>query len=533
VLLNWITLPYILAGLIAWSRRPESRFGPLMIAAGFAMFLSSLQWSDATVPYTVGLAFDLVPAALLLHLFLAFPSGKLPRMPELPLVAAAYFSAVGLQLVKMLLGGGEDRNVLGVVAGSGATQALEDVQLVSLSVFSLAGIGVLVLRRRTSVAPLRRRIALLVNSFAIALVALAVLLLAGAFGWPAFETIRRVTFGLIGLTPVAFLIGLLNARFSRPALTDLLVKLRADPRPEDLREALAGALRDPSLTLAYWLPEYGSWVDVNGSIVEWPSEESGRRTTVIDQDGASVAALFHDSTLTDEPQLLEAVGAAAAIGLENGRLHAQLRARLEELRGSRRRVIEVGQEERQRLERNLHDGAQQRLIGLSLELGLLEERLEGDPEAKVRLGQARKEIAVSLAELRDVAHGLHPAVVSGHGLAVALESLAALAPVPVRLNIELEERMAERLEVAAYYVVSESLANVARHAHATAVAVAVSRVDGLVLVEVVDDGVGGADTERGTGIRGLADRVEALGGSLRVWTPRGGGTRVRAEIPCA
>ncbi|HEX4759187.1 MAG TPA: hypothetical protein VH256_00235, partial [Thermoleophilaceae bacterium] len=287
VLLNWITLPYILAGLIAWSRRPESRFGPLMIAAGFAMFLSSLQWSDATVPYTVGLAFDLVPAALLLHLFLAFPSGKLPRMPELPLVAAAYFSAVGLQLVKMLLGGGEDRNVLGVVAGSGATQALEDVQLVSLSVFSLAGIGVLVVRRRISVAPLRRRIALLVNSFAIALVALAVLLLAGAFGWPAFETIRRVTFGLIGLTPVAFLIGLLNARFSRPALTDLLVKLRADPRPEDLREALAGALRDPSLTLAYWLPEYGSWVDVNGSIVEWPSEESGRRTTVIDQDGAS------------------------------------------------------------------------------------------------------------------------------------------------------------------------------------------------------------------------------------------------------
>src|SRR4051812_22221813 len=286
VLLNWITVPYILAGLIAWSRRPESRFGPLMIAAGFAMFLSSLQWSDATVPYTVGLAFDLVPAALLLHLFLAFPSGKLSRMPELPLVAAAYFSAVGLQLVKMLLGGGEDRNVLGVVAGSGATQALEDVQLVSLSVFSLAGIGVLVVRRRTSVAPLRRRIALLVNSFAIALVALAVLLLAGAFGWPAFETIRRVTFVLIGLTPVAFLIGLLNARLSRPPLTGLLVKLRANPPPADLREALAGALGDPSLTLAYWLPEYGSWVDVDGATVEWPSEVSGRGTTLIDQDGS-------------------------------------------------------------------------------------------------------------------------------------------------------------------------------------------------------------------------------------------------------
>jgi signal transduction histidine kinase len=533
VLVDWITLPYIVAGVIASARRPDSRFGPLMVVAGFAMFLSSLQWSAAALPYTLGVTFDLLPAAIFLHLFLAFPSGRLEREPERALVVAAYASALGLQLAKLLLGGAEARNVLGLVGESGATRTLEKVELISLSVLCLAGLAVLVVRRRESVSPPRRRIALLVDSFGLGLVALAVLLLSAAFEWPSFETIRRVTFGVIGIAPVAFLVGLLNAHLSRPALADLLGKLRADPAPADLHDALSGALRDPSLTLAYWLPDYERWVDVYGSPVELPKGDADRAITLIDRDGASVAALLHDPSLADEPQLLEEVSAAAAIGLENGRLHAELRARLEELRGSRQRVIEVGQEERQRLERNLHDGAQQRLIALTLELGRLGERLEADPEASARLARARREVALSLEELRDVARGIHPAVVSGHGLAVALESLTVRATVPVRLTVELRERMAERLEVAAYYVVSESLTNIAKHAHATSASVQVARQNGQVVVEVVDDGVGGADTERGSGLRGLADRVEALGGRLRVWTPQGGGTRVRAEMPCA
>jgi signal transduction histidine kinase len=218
--------------------------------------------------------------------------------------------------------------------------------------------------------------------------------------------------------------------------------------------------------------------------------------------------------------------------LENGRLRSDLHARLEELRGSRARVLEVGQRERQRLERDLHDGAQQRLIALSLDLGVLERRLGSDPAARAALTQAKREIALSLDELRDVARGLHPAVLSGHGLAVALESLAARAAVPVRLTVRLDGRLAETVEVAAYYVVCESLANIGKHAQATRCSVDVERGDGRLVVEVVDDGVGGADTERGTGLRGLADRVEAVGGQLRVWTPRGRGTRVRAEIPC-
>jgi signal transduction histidine kinase len=532
-LIDWITLPYILGGLVAWWRRPDSGFGPLMIAAGFAMFLSSLQWANEAFPYTVGLAFDLIPPALFLHVFLAFPSGRLQRRLERVAVVAAYSAAVGLQLVKMLLGGVGADNLLAVVTEPAAANTVQDVQLIALSALCLAGIALLAARRRGTGRPLRRPVALLVDSFALGLVAIAALLLAGLLELRAFETIRRVTFGVIGIAPVAFLIGLLDARLARSAVGDLVVELRADPAPADLPDAFARALRDPSLTLAYWVPQFETWADLEGRPVELPKPESGRATTFIDLDGAHVAALVHDRSLDDERELLDAVSAAAGIALENGRLQAELRAGLEELRGSRGRVIEAGQKERQRLERNLHDGAQQRLIALSLDLRRLEERLGPDPEAQAGLDRARREIALSLEELRGVARGIHPAVVSGHGLAVALESVAAHAPVPIRLTVEIEGRVHERIEVAAYYVVCESLANIGKHAQATSATVAVARMNGEIVVEVVDDGVGGADSERGTGLRGLADRVEALDGRLRVWTPRGGGTRVRAEMPCA
>ena len=230
----------------------------------------------------------------------------------------------------------------------------------------------------------------------------------------------------------------------------------------------------PSLTLAFWLPEFGRYVDLDGRPVE-PTAGSGRASTPIDRDGTHVAILEHDAALRDEPELLAAVAAGAGLALDNARLQAELRARVEELRGSRARILEAGQLERQRLERNLHDGAQQRLIALSLELGLLEESIDIDSETRGRIDRAREEISASLEELRDVARGLHPAVVSGHGLAVALESLTARAPVPVRLKVTVEDRLPEGIEIAAYYVVSESLANVARHAHASGASVEVSR----------------------------------------------------------
>lgn len=529
---NWITLSYVLGGLLAWSRRPTSRFGPLMIVAGFVNFLVTLSWTTSDVAFTVGQALDLVPPVVFLHVFLAYPSGRLQGRFERALVMTAYATAIGLQLFRMAAGGFGPNNLLELTTNPEAGLAVMRVQLLTVSVGCLAGVGVLLARRLRTGRPLRRSLALLVDVFGVGLVMIAALFLSHVFQGPATHQLRWATFAALGLAPVVFVAGLLHDRLARSSVGELLVELHSDPAPAELRDRLARALRDPSLTLAYWLPDFGTYVDLYGKAVELPAPDDRRATTRIDREGGHVAALLHDPALNDEPELLDAVTAAAGMALENGRLHAELRARLEELRGSRARIVDAGQTERKRLERNLHDGAQQRLIALSLELGLWEERLQGDHEAKMRLDQARREIATSLEELRDVARGLHPAVVSGHGLEVALEQLAARGPVPVRLTVEVATRLPERLEVAAFYLVSESLANIGKHANATSATVDVSRSDGRVVIEVADDGIGGADTELGSGLRGLADRVEALEGRLRIWSPKGRGTRLRAEIPC-
>jgi signal transduction histidine kinase len=532
-LVSWVTLSYVFAGLIAWSRRPASRLGPLMVIAGFTTFASSFQWANLAVPYTFGAWLDLVPAALFLHVYLSFPTGRLDRRVERALVMAAYFAALAPQLVGLLLDGFGPDNLLALTSKPHAAHTLLQVQLVTLSAICLGGVGVLLTRRRGGGARVRRRSGLLVDSFGAALVMIAVLYLSGAFQWPDFETTRRVTFVVLGLAPFAFVMALLDARLARSSLGNLLVELGDEPAASDLRDSLARALRDPSLTLAHWLPDFEAWVDADGAEVTLPANDSNRATTTIRRNGDRVAVLVHDTALDDEPELLRAVTAAAEIGLENARLHAELRARLDDLRGSRGRVIAAGQNERKRLERNLHDGAQQRLIALALHLRRLTPHFEHDAAAKDGLDVAQREIELSLAELRAISRGLHPAVVTAHGLPVALESLAAVGPVPTQLTVKLDRRLTEGLEVAAYYVVGESLANIGKHAHATSATVDVACRHGDLVVEIVDDGVGGANADRGSGLRGLADRIEALGGHLRVWTPAGGGTQVRAEIPCA
>jgi len=532
-LLDWIALSYLVSGLVAWWRRPESRFGPLMVGAGFVVLLTTLSSANSPLLFTIGEALDLVPVAVFLHVFLAFPDGRLTGLPERLLVGATYGVSVGAQLVVLMLGGFGPDNLIALWSRPDLAAALFELQLALLAALALGGLAILLVRRRATGRPLRRRTSLLVSSFCVALVMIAAMLAMGAFtDWPAFVTLQRATFFVIGLAPIAFLLGLLDARLARASVGELLVELRANPAPGELRDPLARALRDPSLVLAYWLPQYASWTDESGRPLALPGLDDGRATTLVERDGAPLAALVHDPSLNDEPELVDAISAAAGIALENGRLHAELNARLEELQGSRERVIEVGQKERKRLERNLHDGAQQRLIALSLELGLLAGELEGDPGARARVEQARREIGVSLEELRHVARGLHPAVLSGHGLRVALESQVATSAVPAELSVAVQGRLAEPIEVAAFYVVSESLANVAKHARASSATVDVAQSNGELVVEVVDDGIGGADSERGSGLRGLADRVEALGGRLRVWTPAGGGTRVRAELPC-
>jgi signal transduction histidine kinase len=219
---------------------------------------------------------------------------------------------------------------------------------------------------------------------------------------------------------------------------------------------------------------------------------------------------------------------------ENERLHAELRARLEELSASRARIVAAALQERRRIERDLHDGTQQRLVSIAMTLGLADARLDRDPAAvRPLLDQARAGLTDALEELRALSQGIHPGILTERGLRAALEELAYGSRLPLELEVGISERLPAPIEAAAYYVVSEALTNIAKHASATAVRVRVARVDGSAVVEVADDGVGGADGTRGTGLRGLSDRVDALGGRLNIESPPGRGTVVQAQIPCA
>jgi hypothetical protein len=249
-LIEWVAVPYVTAGVIAWWRRPASRLGPLMVAGGLASAFSGWQLAESAGPYTFGAAFDIVPAALFLHVCLAFPDGRLRSRFEGVLVGVAYGSAVGLQLVKLALGGVDPANLVDVWRQPDLVAMVEDVQLLSLSACCLVGLGVLVRRRRRLGRPRRRSIAFVIDSFSVALVMIAALFLMATFDWPGFREVQRVTLLVVGLSPLAFLLGLLDARLARSAVGDLMIELRSEAAPPDLRGALAHALRDPSLALA-------------------------------------------------------------------------------------------------------------------------------------------------------------------------------------------------------------------------------------------------------------------------------------------
>jgi signal transduction histidine kinase len=309
------------------------------------------------------------------------------------------------------------------------------------------------------------------------------------------------------------------SRLPRRALADLFRELQG-MRGDALQAALGRALGDPDLVLVPTGPDESL-----------PIAGEGRSVAPVERDGHQIAALVYDASLDDDPELVDAVSAAAAIALENERLQTESQARLAELQASRERIVAAGDAERRRLERNLHDGAQQRLVAIALQLRLIQAHIRGDPSsAEALITSASDELAQSLKELRELARGIHPAVLE-HGIASALASLATRSTVPTAVTCEVTERLPERLELAAYFVACEALANVAKYARATAASVSLSRTDRGVVVEIADDGVGGADPSAGSGLRGLVDRVEALGGQLLVTSPAGAGTVVTADLP--
>ena len=531
-------LSFVGCGLFAWRRRPEVATGRLMILAGFCVFASSLAESDSSLPFTIGLATSGLPLAVLAHLLLTFPDGRLHSLWERALALAAYVVALVLQVAMLVFMGYRyldhcpcPTNLLFSSDNFDVHSALMSSQRNLGVAMTMGVVGTLVLRWRQASLPLRRAMGPLAVAGGATIALLGAQLFAAANARPAFNTVGAMQEIAFATVPVAYVFGLFRARLARGAVSDLVVSLREMPQPGQLREVLARALRDPTLDVVYWLPEVQAYVGIDGHPID-PRARDNEAMTEIERHGERVAALIHDPALREEPGLLEAVSAAAGLALENERLLADLRAQLEELRESRARIVEAGDTERRRLERNLHDGAQQRLVSLSLGLGMAADKVGRDPDAAVTLIEgAREELAQALAELRELAEGIHPAILTDRGLAHALERLAERSPVPVDLDIRLDGRPPEPIEAAAYYVVAEGLTNVAKYAQATRAKVRVVQERRLLRVEIADDGVGGADATGGSGLRGLNDRVQAFGGSLTITSPPADGTCIRAELP--
>jgi len=470
-------------GLTAWSRRPGSRAGAIMSAAGFAWFLGTL-WPPAVFWHRGPLA----------QLLISYPGGKLSsRLQQVGTGAAYGYAAVA------------------VVAGNPYTTVAFALGLAALSAYRyVAGTGP---ERRARLAPLT------------AAVALGLVLVAGAIARLAGVGADLVVLLAYDLTVCLIAIGLaadlLWGRWAQGAVTGLVVNLGEPAAGGVLRDRLARALGDPTLVVGYWLLGQGRYVDEAGRPVALPAAGAGRAVTPVDENGQRVAVLIHDQAVLDDPALLSAVGTAARLAVANARLQAEVTARVDEVEASRRRIVEASDEQRSRLERELREGAERRLAHVA---ELLTDG--GEPLADVRAG-----LDLARAELREFARGMHPVTLTEHGLQGAVRELAGRSPVPVAVAVP-AARFPPAVEAAAYFVCAESLTNVAKRAAASQVHVSIAPEHGRLIVVIADDGIGGADPSRSSGLRGLADRVEALGGSLAVDSPPGGGTRVTANLPC-
>jgi signal transduction histidine kinase len=519
-------------GLVAWQRRPDSLSGPLMTATGFGLLISLLlKQIDAGVALTAGEVLEDVWSPAFAALVLSFVTGGRLESRVDRLIVAWVFVAVFVMDVFSMLFVEQPGNVLLTFPSERIYGAVDTTQRVMLIVLCVATCVVIAGRWRAS-SPPRRRALLPSVAGGVCLLLFVWLLLTDLVEGPRSQVMIVVAYSSMLVVPAAFLAGLLRSRLARGGLAQLFREL-GGMRGEALQAALGRTLGDPTLVLAYRLENAPGHADAAGRPVLVPPITPDRACVSIEREGRELAAIVYDTSLDDDPEMVEAVRAAATMALENERLLAESGARLAEVQASRQRIVAAGDAERRRLERDLHDGAQQRLVALSLQLRMIRSDIRRDPaQAEQLAASASDELAHSLQELRELARGIHPATLD-QGLASALESLATRSTVATAVSCDVPEHVPRAVELAVYFVACEALANVGKYAEATAASVRLSRTNTAVAIEIADDGVGGADAAHGSGLHGLADRVAALDGHLRVTSPPGAGTVITAELPCA
>jgi len=533
-----VGLSFMVAGIAAWQRWPSSRLGLLFSIVGYLYLVPYILVNLANpVAFTIGVLSEGLYDAALAHLGLAWPTGRLRSRFECGVVIAEYaqlvaFSVAGTMFWNPAFSGCNARcpaNVLLIGDGSrSAWNTLNTIEAYVGLVISGIVLTLIVLHWRSARGWSRR--AMVPVLWIAPAVAAETVLTGSLFNFSAL--VRYALLPLVLLAgPALFVISTVRARTAGGALGTAIVDLEPGASPTRLREALARALGDSTLQLAFRQPDGAGYLDTSGQAVEVVRPDPGR--AVVPVAGSDEAVLVYDEGLQVEPQLVKLTAAAASMALEHARLQAEVQAQLEQVRASRARIVEAGDAERRRLERDLHDGAQQRLVTLSLALGMARDRAAGaDPELGSLIESASKEAKEALTELRELARGIHPAVLTETGLAGAIQALAERSPVATTITAVPDGRFPAAIEATAYFVVCEALANVAKHARAGGAQVTIQSRPGRLVVEVSDDGAGGARAERGSGLRGLADRVASVGGVLRIDSPPGCGTRLEADIPC-
>jgi signal transduction histidine kinase len=531
---------FIATGLLAWARRPANRTGRVMVAIGLFLLLDPLQNGAVPPLAPIGLIGTTVSDILLGYLILAFPWGTLRSNVDrafLALIAVAMLSA------NLTAFAGFDPRAFGrdydnpflLIRDPGLAAAATTWSRLTSIVVLVGFLAIFAIRWARASGLARRAYSPVLIPSTVLVVAIMVSTVLTGFDVPDdLSLAARITQALArAFIPVGFLVGLLRTRMARSAIADLVVELGETPAPARLRDALANALGDPSLTVAYWAPAVDSYIGVDGAPTELPSEASGRAVTFLERDGQPIAAILHDPVLLEDPGLVASVASAMRLSVENERLQAEVEAQLGEVRESRARIVAAGDAERKRVERDLHDGAQQRLVSLTLALRLAKLKLgdDGDPEVRLSLDQASDEARSALAELRELARGIHPQILTEAGLGSAIESLADRSSVEVAVDLGTDRRFTPAVEAAAYFVVSEALANIAKYAGASRALVRTEWQNDELTIEIADDGVGGAEPGSGGGLRGLEDRLSAIDGRLEIVSPTGGGTRLLAHIP--
>ncbi len=533
VLVAWL---YVGAGLLAWSRRPANRFGFLIIWGGLAIMASSLDATGLPSLVAVGTIAATLPLAVLVHVLHAYPSGRLATRSSRVIVIAGYVVCLVLQAPLYLFGASPAPYDGLLVADRPDLVALGHVvQVVAGCAVMVATVVILVGRLRRA-DPRRRRALAPVYGYGIAVVLFIPTSanLLTSVGLPPGLVSPLQVLAVAGV-PVVFTLALQWGGFARTGeLEELGIWLSTiESGRIPLAAALARALGDDSVRLIFWRADRDAYVHANGDPAE-PSTGRGRGLVEIERHGERVGAIDYDATLHTDPAQVRSAGRVIAIAVDHERVTAELRASRQELLRSRERIVKAGDDERRRIARNLHDGLQVRLVLLALQAQQVADDTGSAPATRAAVTAVRVGIDAAAAELRDLVHAVLPAALIERGLCAATEDLVDHVPIPTRLEMAVpESSLSPVVESTAYFVVAEALTNALKHARASALMVQLARVEEHLRVEVSDDGIGGADLRAGSGLGGLTDRVETLGGRLHVISPVRQGTRIIAELPCA